>query len=254
MNRDLFNTWMENFDLLDENTLPFLKQIIDDFPYYLNARLLYLLNLKKLNDYRFEHELRKVAVYASDRRHLRKLITTEGISSHPVQETIISHESVSAQDDQPEALINERLKILEAKIRARLQEIEDNQARLKVLLNEKETLVSGSSQESEDGTEDGKQDLTARSLPKDDLLDEFIRDRKLNGPSTVPFFSPEESARKSIEENEGIISETLARLVAAQGKIERAIKIYEQLMLKYPQKSSYFAAQIEKLRKELKNN
>jgi len=39
-------------------------------------------------------------------------------------------------------------------------------------------------------------------------------------------------------------------LIAAQGKKDKAIKIYQQLMLKNPQKSSYFAAQIEKLKKE----
>jgi hypothetical protein len=97
----------------------------------------------------------------------------------------------------------------------------------------------------------GEEGQRYRALPKDDLLEEFIRERTGQATGQVPFYSPEESARRSIEENDGIISETLARLVAAQGKFDRAIKIYQQLMLKNPQKSSYFAAQIEKLRKEL---
>ncbi len=45
-------------------------------------------------------------------------------------------------------------------------------------------------------------------------------------------------------------TETYARILAKQGKNEKAINIYEQLILKYPQKSSYFANLIENLRNE----
>lgn len=89
-----------------------------------------------------------------------------------------------------------------------------------------------------------------RPLPKDELLEEFIRQAGNQGFKRASFYNPEDSARRSIEENEGIVSETLARLVAAQGKKDKAIEIYQKLMLKNPQKSGYFAAQIEKLRKE----
>lgn len=48
-------------------------------------------------------------------------------------------------------------------------------------------------------------------------------------------------------EHNDIATETLARIYAEQGHFQRAIKIYQQLMLKFPEKSRYFAAQIKNL-------
>jgi hypothetical protein len=49
------------------------------------------------------------------------------------------------------------------------------------------------------------------------------------------------------ESNNEAISEPLARLLGAQGHKADAIVMYKQLMLKYPEKSSFFADQIKKL-------
>jgi hypothetical protein len=45
-----------------------------------------------------------------------------------------------------------------------------------------------------------------------------------------------------------LASENLAKILARQGKPERAIAIYERLMVKQPEKMAYFAAQIDSLR------
>ena len=57
-----------------------------------------------------------------------------------------------------------------------------------------------------------------------------------------------ELAAKSIEENDDMISETLADILAWQGNYKKSIEMYERLCLLIPEKSDYFAAKIEKLR------
>lgn len=51
----------------------------------------------------------------------------------------------------------------------------------------------------------------------------------------------------SLERKPLVVSETLAKMMANQGHITEAIDIYNQLILLYPEKSSYFADQIKKL-------
>jgi tetratricopeptide (TPR) repeat protein len=57
----------------------------------------------------------------------------------------------------------------------------------------------------------------------------------------------EDLSLKSSKIKKGMASESLASIFLKQGKTKKALKIYEQLILKYPEKKSYFAEQIEKL-------
>ncbi len=56
-----------------------------------------------------------------------------------------------------------------------------------------------------------------------------------------------ELAPDSHAESDDLISETLAEVLVKQGKKERAIEIFKQLSLKFPEKSSYFAKKIESI-------
>ncbi|MCB0662034.1 MAG: hypothetical protein KDC24_04805 [Saprospiraceae bacterium] len=56
-------------------------------------------------------------------------------------------------------------------------------------------------------------------------------------------------AKRSLKLKTGIVSETLAELLVKQENYEQAIEMYEQLILKYPEKSAFFALQIENLKK-----
>lgn len=84
---------------------------------------------------------------------------------------------------------------------------------------------------------------------KQRIIDKFIEEQPSISRSKVatPFFDPDEMARRSNSENDELVTETLAQIYYQQGNIQKAIKIYEQLRLKFPKKSTYFAAQIKKI-------
>ncbi len=67
---------------------------------------------------------------------------------------------------------------------------------------------------------------------------------------TNKFFTPNVDAKQSLLENEHLVTETLAKIYALQGNINKAIRAYEILSLKFPQKSVYFTTLIQ----NLKNN
>lgn len=54
---------------------------------------------------------------------------------------------------------------------------------------------------------------------------------------------------KSGEFGDNIVSETLVEILVRQGKKDKAIEVLKKLIWKYPQKKSYFASQIEDLKK-----
>ncbi len=66
------------------------------------------------------------------------------------------------------------------------------------------------------------------------------------------FYEANANAKESLLENEHLVTETLAKIYALQGNISKAIRAYEILSLRFPQKSAYFASLIEGLKKENK--
>jgi len=57
---------------------------------------------------------------------------------------------------------------------------------------------------------------------------------------------------QSVSASDEIVTETLAKLYMEQGYYKNAKKAYKKLSLKYPEKSSFFAAQIKDIKKKQK--
>ena len=90
--------------------------------------------------------------------------------------------------------------------------------------------------------------------PADDLIDRFIGsdEPKVVRPGrTEP--APQDISSDSSREDDEFMTETLARIYVQQGYYLKAIQAYEKLSLKIPEKSVYFASQIEMVRDRIKN-
>ncbi len=85
------------------------------------------------------------------------------------------------------------------------------------------------------------------STTPNDLIDRFIRQQTPPPAAKAEFFTPQQAGKRSLDDTEGLVTETLAGIYAKQGDLTKARDAYRKLALKYPHKSAYFAALSEKL-------
>jgi hypothetical protein len=91
--------------------------------------------------------------------------------------------------------------------------------------------------------------LSKKPIPKNS----FKSWNSVNNPKKTKTRKPKNTkaksmAAKSIMYNTQIASETLAKILEQQGYFDKAIKMYEQLCLKNPEKNTFFEAKIKNLK------
>jgi len=96
--------------------------------------------------------------------------------------------------------------------------------------------------------------LSGFDAQKKVLIDKFIETEPKIVPSKVEFYSPVTQAKRSIEEYDDVVSETLANIYRQQGNRLKARFCYEKLSLFYPEKRTYFAALIKEIDEELNSS
>ena len=88
--------------------------------------------------------------------------------------------------------------------------------------------------------------------PKDgEIIDNFIRRDPHISPPRPDQIDNENKARKSAEDHNDVVSETLAKIYIEQMLYHKAIDTYDKLSLKFPEKSRYFADLIQSIKKKI---
>lgn len=101
----------------------------------------------------------------------------------------------------------------------------------------------------EPAVEEKKLDESSGKKTAADLIDKFLSEEPRMSKPKTEFYNPVNMAKQSVAEDITFVSETLAKIFVLQGNYIKALKAYENLRLKYPEKRLYFAAQIKNLRK-----
>ncbi|MGC1391717.1 MAG: hypothetical protein WA816_11830 [Bacteroidales bacterium] len=93
----------------------------------------------------------------------------------------------------------------------------------------------------------------SQKMLQSELIDKFIfANPRIEAQKDKSSVTNDDISKPFVEDAGGLVTETLAKIYVSQGYYSKAIDIYEKLSLKFPEKSSYFASQIEKVKEYIK--
>jgi hypothetical protein len=259
--------YMTRPELLKGEAVKEMEQLVADFPYFAIGQTLLTIAYQNTHDERYDSQLKRTATLAPNRDKLRlfTLIARHRFESEPeilalpdeiapTEHAQSSIESVETQKEQNSNIIREKVFIIpEIDLSGSQEELSAEMALLeekRKTLDELKAIIANRLKEIEDEKHRKESEQPKpKKLSRKELIDKFILENPSISRPKAEFYNPISVAQNSIIDQENIVSETLAKIYEKQGYIDKAISIYEKLSLKYPEKSRYFAAQIEQLKK-----
>ena len=236
MNKDTFLRAITHPINITGQDLEALEEVVENFPYCQLAHILVAKATYDGSGMLVPQKVRKAAAYAISRDALKKLLVDRDEAK---KDPTSDHPSVPAPPESTGALAAVPASEPEVPSLAfdAPSSLEDD------LLNglENTAPVPGASSPDEE-----KNLEKVRQLQ---IIENFIRTQP-----RIPTMRADENtlpdrdlAEKSASLNSKVISESLAKIMVKQGKIEKAIEIYQELINKHPDKKTYFAEKIDAL-------
>lgn len=241
---------IETPSMLNAETLPELKALIEKYPFFQVARLLYISNLYKLHSRDFGDELKKASSFVPDRSAL--FLQTEGINYE--LPTHSNHARIETENEETRtvSLIDRFLKDGHVETGEGYGPERVAPSVMDLTNDYVSYLMQQDKQEREGKEKDEKEN---HKLKGADLIDSFIEETKGKQRVDMPdienneFTSPEFS-----DEEEEIYTENMVNIYIKQGRYQQALEILRKISLNNPKKSSNFAAQMYLLEVLLKES
>ena len=226
---------------MNRETLYDLRNLLALHPYYQTARLLMLQNLYLLHDPSFDAELRKASVYFSNRKVLFDLVEA---AHYTLRKEPRQASAIELDENRTITLINDFLDSIPQEEKPEVTDKKRKPTPADATVDYVSYLLE---------TEHKEQEVQAEPTMKgQSLIDDFIEKEggKIKLKDEIDYM-PEEGEN---EPEEGIFTETLAKIYIKQGRFDKALEIIQRLNLLYPKKNAYFADQIRFLEKLILNN
>ena len=229
---------------LDRDTLYELRSVLALNPYFQTARLLMLQNLYLLHDAAFDEELRRAALYITDRKVIFNMIE----AAHYQLRKQVKDTSTSSQTN----TANRTIDLIDTFLNS-IPEDEEPQEK-KRRPTPADAAIDYVAYLLE--TENDNEQKDAPQMKGQDLIDTFLQQEQGRIMlSELPQDDSEDSQQDNNNDNdEEYFTETLARIYIRQGRYQKALDIISRLSSKYPQKNAYFADQIRFLEKLIINS
>lgn len=244
---------------LNKETLYDLRSLVALYPYYQTARILMLQNLYLLHDPTFDEELRRAAVYITDRKVIFNLVEASHYKIRRTKQEVV-------KGDRTVSLIDNFLSTIPEENK---EEIQQEQAEGKpkkrkptpadATIDYVAYLISADFDEEEEVEEaPSANNKPATEMKGMSLIDNFIENQggKITLKDEIEY-TPDDQEHEQNAENEReeeYYTETLAGIYIKQGKYSKALEIIKRLNLQYPKKNVYFADQIRFLEKLILNS